>query len=89
MAFDNGYFLAALSLAAIPLILHLILRKKAAEIKFSALEFLIEKNRRVREILRIQSITLLMIRICAILFLVLAFAKPNLVIEKAISAQSG
>ncbi|MBM4386739.1 MAG: VWA domain-containing protein, partial [Deltaproteobacteria bacterium] len=41
------------------------------------------------EILRIQSITLLMIRICAILFLVLAFAKPNLVIEKAISAQSG
>src|ERR1700676_3830633 len=76
MSFLSPLFLAALSAAAIPIVIHLIQRERKRVVQFPSLMFLQRipyqsvRRRRIRHWL------LLAIRVAAILLLVLAFARP-------------
>ena len=78
MTFLNSVMLFALLAASIPIIIHLITRRKAKTILFSSLRFLkILENEQIKR-LKIKQILLLIIRILIILFIILAFARPTL-----------
>ncbi|MBI4512080.1 MAG: BatA domain-containing protein [Deltaproteobacteria bacterium] len=74
-------FLAPLMLvgaigAAVPIVIHLIGRRRAPVRKFGAIDFLLGTNRRVARRLRLREIVLLCLRVAACLAIPLALAKP-------------
>ncbi len=76
MTFLNPAVLVGLLAAAIPVILHFINLRKIKRIEFGTIRFLKElKKSRIRN-LKIKQWLLLFLRLSAIVFLVLAFAKP-------------
>lgn len=76
--FLNPTILFALIAGLIPLIIHLLNRRKIKEIRFSTIHFLKQMSRKEMRRLRIRQILLLIIRTLIILLLVLAFARPTL-----------
>jgi len=76
--FLNPTVLFALFAGLIPLIIHLLNRRKIKEIRFSTIHFLKQMSRKEMRRLRIRQILLLIIRTLIILLLVLAFARPTL-----------
>jgi hypothetical protein len=62
--------------AAIPIVIHLIGRKRAPILKFGAIDFLLGENRRVARRLRLREMILLSLRVLACLAIPLALAKP-------------
>jgi hypothetical protein len=76
--FANALILLAAAGAALPVVLHLIYRKRAQEIPFSSLKFLKTSMKRTAHRKRLQELLLLAIRVGLILGLVLALAKPIL-----------
>ncbi|MGA7304620.1 MAG: BatA and WFA domain-containing protein [Rhodothermales bacterium] len=77
MTFLNPFVLFALVTAGIPLIIHLINLRKPRKIDFSSLVFLEELRQQTIRRLRIKQWLLLALRMLAIAFLVLAFARPT------------
>ncbi len=74
----NPLVLYALAAAAIPLIIHLLNRRKFKQIKFSSIEFLKQLEKKQMRNLRIRQLLLLLIRTLIVTCLVLAFARPTL-----------
>jgi len=78
MMFLNPAVLIGLLAASIPVILHLLNLRKLKRIEFSSLRFLKElQKQRIRK-LKMKQWLLLALRVLAIVFLVLAFARPAL-----------
>lgn len=75
--FLNSTYLWALPLVAIPLAIHLINLHRHKVIYFSQTTFLKKVEQESRKARKINNLMLLIIRMLAILFLVLAFAKPT------------
>ncbi len=78
MSLINSSILAGLLLAAIPLVLHLVMRARPKRIEFPALQLL-----RVRQVsnarrMRLRQVLLLALRALLLLVLVLAIARPSL-----------
>ena len=69
--------LYALAAAAIPLLIHLLNRRKIKRIPFSTIQFLKRLEKKQMRNLRIRQLLLLLIRTLIILLLVLAFARPT------------
>jgi hypothetical protein len=78
MSFLNPAFLSALALVGIPLLIHLIRRRKLKVIQWAAMEFLIQSQRKQRRRLRIEELILLALRMLIVVTAVLAFARPVL-----------
>lgn len=78
MSFLNPAFLGALALVAIPLLIHLIRRRKLRVIRWAAMDFLQQSQRKQRRRLRIEEILLLLLRMLIVAVVVLAFARPVL-----------
>ncbi|MDP8207800.1 MAG: BatA and WFA domain-containing protein [Candidatus Electryonea clarkiae] len=76
MTFLNLALLSGLSLAAIPLLIHLLAKRRLKRQPFPTLEFLRRlQTHRMRQ-LKIRQILLLILRTLAVLFLALAFIRP-------------
>lgn len=71
-------FLLAASAGLIPIILHLFHRHDRKRLAFPALRYLLRMNKDHARTIRLRQILLLLLRICAILFLVIAGARPFL-----------
>src|SRR5258706_3236477 len=78
LSFLNPAFLGALALGAIPIIIHLIRRRKIRIVPWAAWEFLLQAKRRNRRRLRIEQLLLLLLRILIVCLAVLALARPLL-----------
>lgn len=78
MGFLNAAFLIGLVAAAVPVIIHLLNRRRVKRVKFSSLEFLEEVNRQRMRRINLRRILILLLRTLAILALVFAFARPTL-----------
>ncbi len=78
LGFLNALFLTGLVAAAIPVVIHLLNRRRTKKIRFSSLEFLSEVSRRRMRKINLRRILVLILRTLAVLFLVLAFARPTL-----------
>lgn len=78
MTFLYPNFLWLLSLASVPIILHLLSRIRLRRVNFSALYFLKDVKRERFSWLRLKEILLLIFRTLLIIFLFLALARPKL-----------
>lgn len=76
LAFLQPTFLAAFAAIAIPIIIHLIYRRKAIRWRFAAFEFLLRSQRRVARRLQIKQLILLLLRCLLYALVAFAFAKP-------------
>ncbi|MCS7229999.1 MAG: BatA and WFA domain-containing protein [Candidatus Kryptonium sp.] len=76
MTFLNPAFLFALVASAIPVLIHLFNLRRLRTVEFSSVKFLKELQRSRIRSLKIKQIILLIIRVLAIVFLVLAFSRP-------------
>lgn len=70
--------LYALAAAAIPLLIHLLNRRKIKRIPFSTVQFLKRLEKKQMRNLRIRQLLLLLLRTMIILLIVAAFARPTL-----------
>lgn len=64
--------------AAIPVIIHLLNRRRIRKIKFSSLEFLTELARRRMRKINLRRILILALRTAAVILIVMAFGRPTL-----------
>ncbi len=76
MSYVNPLFLLGVLAAGIPILLHLIKRERALRIEFPTLMFLRRVSRKTIRYQKVRHLLLLLLRILAILFLVLAFLRP-------------
>jgi len=77
MNFVFSSFLWMLSLAAVPIIIHLLQRQRYVQVKFAATDFLRKAIQRVRRRVLLQDLLLLFLRTMAVVLIVLALARPS------------
>lgn len=78
MTFVFPVLLGGLLLAAIPVLLHLIMRQKPKTLLFPAFRFLLQRHRTNQRKLRLRHLLLLALRIILIAAICLALARPKL-----------
>ncbi|MBI3722850.1 BatA domain-containing protein [bacterium] len=76
MDFLNGALLAGLFAISIPIIIHLLNRRRFKVLHWAAMEFLLEANRKNRKTVQIQHLLVLLLRCLAIALIVFAVARP-------------
>ena len=76
MTFLNPLYLLGLAAAAIPIVIHLLTRKRPRRIEFSSVEFLREVNVAQLRRFRLRELFLLALRVLAITLLALALSRP-------------
>src|SRR5947209_5548028 len=81
MTFIHGYLLAGLALAALPVLIHLIMRQKPKQLAFPAFRFLRQTHVINRRKMRLQHLLLLLLRMLLIAALCLALARPRIVLS--------
>ncbi len=84
-SFLNPGFLWALPAAAIPLLIHLLSRRRLPEIPFPTTSFLQTLEPREIRRIRLRELLLLLLRTLALLLFVLAFARPALTPADAVT----
>ena len=78
LSFLTPMLLGGAALVAVPLVLHLIMRRKPVKLEFPALRFLKERAVSNRRRLRLNHLLLLFLRMAALALLALALARPTL-----------
>ncbi|NUO08103.1 MAG: VWA domain-containing protein [Candidatus Brocadia sp.] len=78
ISFLNPLLLLGILGASIPIIIHLINKKKAISYKFAAIDFILETNKRISVKFKLRQLILLILRASLLVFLALALAKPFL-----------
>jgi hypothetical protein len=77
-SFLNSIILLGLAAAAIPLLIHLLARRRLKKVYFSSLAFLKSIQRSQLRWLKVKQLLLLIVRTLIVILLVLAFARPAL-----------
>jgi hypothetical protein len=83
ISFLHPWFLFGLAAAAIPIILHLIARRRPPTVVFPAIQYLVDTTRQHHRRLKLQNLLLLLLRTALIVALVLAAAGPSVPIAGA------
>ena len=78
ISFINGLMLAGLGALAIPILIHLLLKRKQRRLRFSTLRFFTRQEEKSSRRRRLRHWLLLALRLLIVLLLVLAFARPFL-----------
>ncbi|MCP4547556.1 MAG: hypothetical protein GY835_13945 [bacterium] len=78
MGFLNSLLLIGSLGALVPLIIHLLERRKVQKLEFPSLRFILELNRRRMRRLNLQRILLLLLRMLLIILIAFALARPTL-----------
>ena len=78
LTFFTPLLLGGAALVAVPIVLHMIMRRKPVPHEFPALRFLREKAVATRRRLRVNHLLLLLLRMAALVLLALALARPVL-----------
>jgi len=77
LEFARPEMLWGLPLAAAPLIIHLLNRRRYRSVRWAAMDFLLTATRRRRRRVQVQNVLLLALRTLAIVLIVLLFARPR------------
>ena len=78
LSFLTPLLLGGAALVAVPIVLHLLMRRKPVKHEFPAVRFLKERVQANRRRLRLQHLLLLLLRMAAIALVALALARPVL-----------
>ncbi len=76
--FINGMFLLGLAAAAVPIIIHLVQRRRVQRVVFGSVRFLRKMSNRVVRRRRFTELILILMRVAALALLALAFSRPFL-----------
>lgn len=76
MQFESPWLLLGMLGAAIPIVIHLINRKRARVVPFAAIDFLLRSNKRLARKLKLKQLILLLLRILLIAAIPFALARP-------------
>ncbi len=82
--FLNVGLVAGVSLAALPVILHLFMKQTPKHIIFPALRLIRERQKRSRKKLRVKNWLLLLARMCLLALMALALARPRIDVNASI-----
>lgn len=85
MGFLAPWVLAALPLALVPLILHLIQRRDPPTVEFPAVRYLVQVTEEHQRRLRLRHLLLLIVRTLLIILLIVAAAGPSAPLQRAAS----
>ena len=77
LVFSNMAMLAGLSALAVPVLIHLLMRRKAVLMRFSSVQFFMRQEQHARK-RNLRNFLLLLIRLLLLALLVTAFARPYL-----------
>jgi hypothetical protein len=77
-SFLNSGILAFAASAVIPLIIYLFAKRKPQKMIFSSIRFIKESQRKQKTKINLKNILLLIIRICILLFTIMAIARPTI-----------
>lgn len=75
--FGSPLLLGGLVLAGIPILIHLLHRRRFVEVEFAAIQFLLDATRKRARQTRIEQLILLMLRTLVLALLVLVMARPH------------
>ncbi len=89
MTFLNPLFLWFLPLISVPIIIHLLAKRKSKMIDFPSLKFLKMLEQDALKKFNVKQLILLIIRTLMILLIILAFARPILNLRSSFGLQSG
>lgn len=78
LAFLNPLLLWALPLAAVPIIIHILNRRRFKRVPWAAMDFLLKAMKRNRKRLRMEQWLVLLLRVLAVLLLVSLVSRPQL-----------
>ncbi len=78
MSFLNPLFLGALAFVGVPLLIHLIRRRKLKVVPWAAMEFLRQSQKKQKRRMRIEEFILLSLRMLIVALATMAFARPVL-----------
>ena len=76
MNFLHGAFLAGVAVALVPIIIHLVQRRRVQQVVFGSVQFLRKMSQRVVRRRRFTELLLILLRTLAIALLAIAFARP-------------
>ena len=76
MGFGNIGLLIGMALGVVPIIIHLINRRRAKLRRFAAIEFLLMSDKRLARRLKLKQILVLALRVLLVMALAFALAKP-------------
>src|SRR5262244_203761 len=76
MAFLSPLFLLGATVAALPVLVHLVRRTRARRVEFASLMFLRRIEQKTIRKRKLRNLVLLLMRCAALLLLALAFARP-------------
>lgn len=76
LLFNNIWMLAGLAALAIPVVIHLLLRRKKKRLRFSTIQFFVKQDEQSSQRRKLRNWFLLALRLLICAFLVLAFARP-------------
>ena len=78
MGFLNPGLLGLLGLGAVPILIHLLHRRRYQVIRWPAMQFLLTAQVKTRQRLRLENLLLLLLRTLAVLLLAVSAARPFL-----------
>ncbi len=87
MTFVNPLLLAGTLLVAVPIVLHLIMRRKPRHLEFPALRFVQKRHESNQRRLRLRHLLLLLLRAGAIALLAIALARPSMKLSGVLGSQ--
>ena len=86
MTFLNGFLATFAALGAIPVIIHLLNRRRFKVVSWAAMEFLLATIKKNYRRLQLRDIILMCLRAAALVFLALALARPTIASSGALSS---
>ena len=87
MTFVHPWLLAGAAFVVVPIVLHLIMRRKPRHLEFPALRLVQLRHETNRRQLRLRHLLLVLLRIAAIAILALALARPSLKFSGVLGSQ--
>ena len=89
MTFLNLSLLGGAALVALPVVLHLIMRRKPRRWEFPALRFVRQRHDVNQRQMRLRHLLLLLLRMAAIALLAMALARPSIKFSGVLGSQEG
>lgn len=81
--FTNAFLLAALAGLGIPVVIHLLLKRKSQRLRFSTIRFFARQEEQASSRRKLRNLLLLALRLLILALIVLAFARPYLPLTTA------
>src|SRR4051812_5602493 len=76
--FTNLAFLTGLTALSVPILIHLLLRRRSQRLRFSTIQFFVKKDEQSSRKRKLRNLFLLSMRLLLFALIVLAFARPYL-----------